>query len=138
MNYAIPSQVNICACEEAGPMAMMFCRYGHMTECHFPLDCAQAACGHLPSYDDFSPSQLADMADRANSLLAILAEVDREGMAGDCPECQGQGWIEKTYTIASPFPEGVTMLPENIEVTGAVICKCAIRAALALEEAKEV
>ena len=136
MKYAIPSEVNVCTCQDAVPTVMMFCRFGHMTECHFPLDCSQAACGHLPSYDDFSEVQLDYMDARAKSLLAILAEVDREGMDGECPECQGQGWIEKTYTLASPFPDGVTMLPENIEVTGAVICKCAIRAALVLEEAK--
>lgn len=113
---------------------MMFCRYGHMTECHFPLDCAQAACGHLPQYEDFSPAQLDDMERRAKSLLAVLAEVDREGMAGECPECQGQGWIEKTFPISVTAPPGsLAYGSSEIKVTGAAICKCAIRAALALE-----
>jgi len=27
-------------------MACMFCGCGHMTECHYPLDCEEAQCGH--------------------------------------------------------------------------------------------
>ena len=135
MNYAMPSEVKVCVCQESGPMAMMFCKYGHMTECHFPLDCHQAACGHLPKYDDFSPAQLDSLEESAKSLLAILAEVSAEGMDRECQECGGKGWFEKAYTIPSPFPAGVTMLPAEIEVKGVVICICAIKVALALESA---
>jgi len=28
------------------PMACTFCAFGHMTECHHPLTCSQAECGH--------------------------------------------------------------------------------------------
>ena len=28
------------------PMACMFCQYGHMTFCHYPLTCDEAECSH--------------------------------------------------------------------------------------------
>lgn len=28
------------------PMACMFCPYGHMTECHYPMTCEEAMCSH--------------------------------------------------------------------------------------------
>ena len=28
------------------PMACMFCSYGHMLECHYPMDCDEAMCSH--------------------------------------------------------------------------------------------
>lgn len=28
------------------PMACMFCPYGHMLECHYPLTCDEAECSH--------------------------------------------------------------------------------------------
>ena len=31
------------------PMACMFCQYGHMTDCHYPLTCEQANCSHYQS-----------------------------------------------------------------------------------------
>ena len=30
----------------ANPMACMFCQYGHMTDCHYPLTCDEAECSH--------------------------------------------------------------------------------------------
>lgn len=32
------------------PMACMLCQFGHMTECHYPLDCEEAQCSHLERY----------------------------------------------------------------------------------------
>lgn len=29
------------------PMACMYCACGHMTECHHPMDCEEANCGHF-------------------------------------------------------------------------------------------
>lgn len=34
------------ACVCPTPMAAMFCGYGHMTECHYPMNCAKAQCAH--------------------------------------------------------------------------------------------
>jgi hypothetical protein len=28
------------------PVSCMFCEFGHMTECHYPLDCEEAQCSH--------------------------------------------------------------------------------------------
>lgn len=38
-------------CELKGktPMACMFCEFGHMTECHYPLTCEEAECLHFQS-----------------------------------------------------------------------------------------
>ncbi len=33
-----------CVCHNG--MQSMFCSYGHITECHYPLTCAAAECGH--------------------------------------------------------------------------------------------
>jgi len=35
-----------CPLGGANPMACMFCAYGHMTECHYPLTCEEAKCSH--------------------------------------------------------------------------------------------
>jgi len=32
--------------ERVLPMNCMFCTYGHMTDCHFPLSCEEAECSH--------------------------------------------------------------------------------------------
>jgi len=33
------------------PMQCMFCSYGHMVECHYPLSCDEAQCSHSGGYD---------------------------------------------------------------------------------------
>lgn len=33
-----------CVCPTA--MAAMFCATGHMLECHYPMSCSEADCGH--------------------------------------------------------------------------------------------
>ena len=34
-------------------MACMFCSYGHMLECHYPLTCEEARCSHrAEAWDD--------------------------------------------------------------------------------------
>lgn len=35
-----------CPTGATSPMACMFCPYGHMLECHFPLTCEEAECSH--------------------------------------------------------------------------------------------
>lgn len=44
-----------CVC--ATPLEAMACPWGHMTECHYPMDCEEAQCSHfLQSADpDFYP-----------------------------------------------------------------------------------
>jgi hypothetical protein len=33
-------------------MACMFCQFGHMTECHYPMTCEEAQCSHLARYEE--------------------------------------------------------------------------------------
>jgi hypothetical protein len=35
-----------CPAGGVSPMDCMFCRYGHMLECHFPYTCEEVECGH--------------------------------------------------------------------------------------------
>ena len=35
-----------CPLGQASPMACMFCRFGHMMDCHYPLACEEANCSH--------------------------------------------------------------------------------------------
>jgi len=35
-----------CPIEAIQPIACMFCNFGHMTECHYPLNCEEAICSH--------------------------------------------------------------------------------------------
>lgn len=43
---AIKTANGTCPKGGTNPMACMFCECGHMTDCHFPLTCAQAQCSH--------------------------------------------------------------------------------------------
>jgi len=35
----------LCQCENG--MAAMFCPFGHLRECHYPMNCREARCSHL-------------------------------------------------------------------------------------------
>jgi hypothetical protein len=39
-----------CRCN---PMQAMFCPYGHMLECHVPMTCREAECGHYQRSKDW-------------------------------------------------------------------------------------
>jgi len=47
--YPMPIDNPRCHC--AGAWAAMMCMTGHMLECHHPMDCREAGCGHLGRYD---------------------------------------------------------------------------------------
>ena len=36
-------------------MGCMFCQYGHMLECHYPLTCSEADCSHYQADEDTNP-----------------------------------------------------------------------------------
>ncbi len=44
-SYPPPSENPRCTCWP-NMLAAMFCPNGHMTECHAPMDCEEAECGH--------------------------------------------------------------------------------------------
>lgn len=63
-DYPPPSENRMCQCWP-NMMRAFFCATGHMTECHFPLDCLEAQCSHLPRYenpaqDDILPAEVLD------------------------------------------------------------------------------
>ena len=90
--YSPPRLSQNCHCRE-DPAATMFCGFGHMTECHRPLDCAAASCGHLSKYG-YSPAEVELAERRAADLLRRLA-------SSDCESCAGSGLIERRLSITS-------------------------------------
>lgn len=55
--YPLPEDNPDCHCSLA--LHQMFCWCGHMTECHVPYTCMEAACSHLERYDA-DPEDIAD------------------------------------------------------------------------------
>jgi hypothetical protein len=49
-SYPPPSANPQCQCHP-NPMRAFICMTGHMTECHYPMDCMEAKCSHLARYD---------------------------------------------------------------------------------------
>ena len=112
MSYMPPEQVHVCRCQSTGAPAI-FCPTGHMLECHYPLDCRQAACGHMPKYEDLDPDEMAEMEQGAENLLKDIA-------AQDCETCEGKGRTQVSATIR--FDNG------EFPFTGWAICPCVPRA----------
>ena len=46
---AVKTSNGQCPLGHASSMACMFCQFGHMTNCHYPLTCEQANCSHCQS-----------------------------------------------------------------------------------------
>lgn len=89
--YAPPRLSQNCLCRET-PAAAMFCEFGHITECHRPLSCASAGCGHLAKYGH-SPAEIQLAERRAAELLRGLA-------SPGCEACAGSGLIERRLSVA--------------------------------------
>lgn len=81
--YPFPQDNHRCQCYP-DPMAMMFCKTGHMTESHYPYDCGRAGCGHLSKYD-LLPEEACAIQARAAALFAApgphLYTLDVQGNA---------------------------------------------------------
>ena len=109
MNYATPQATHICNCRDNG-MAPMFCPTGHLTECHHPLDCREAACSHLPRYDEeMDQSEMAMLEKLAISHLQQLADPR-------CTGCSGEGRTEIQSTIPGAG--------EEFTFTSTAVCPC--------------
>jgi len=97
-SYAPPALNPDCQCQ-GNPMRAHFCMTGHQLGCHFPLDCATAACAKLRSYD-WEEEALPEIVESSKTLLASLADKG-------CEACGGGGLAR----VEQPF--------------GAVIVECA-------------
>ena len=120
MNYATPELTPGCICRERGPMASMFCMTGHMLECHHPLDCREAACGHLQRYDgEIDEAEMAGLEEEAVSLLQSLA-------SPGCGECGGSGTQEVSITVPAP-EEFHHLTGDELTLNSTAVCGCVAR-----------
>ena len=46
---AVKTSNGQCPLGGTSPTACMFCRYGHMSDCHYPASCEEANCSHFQS-----------------------------------------------------------------------------------------
>ncbi len=40
-----------CPVNAISPISCQLCQYGHMLECHYPMNCTEAECSHLAKYE---------------------------------------------------------------------------------------
>ena len=119
MNYGKPDSVNICRCRDnrASPM---FCITGHVTECHYPLTCGQAACNHLHKYDETGELDMPAAEQEAINRLASLSN-------RYCPDCGGAGVTDQEEPLGFDVPEDFRhILGDNPTFTTKVICPCVL------------
>lgn len=118
MKFAKPNQVPTCVCRDTpNPMAATFCPYGHMTECHYPLDCGQASCSHVTRYEEVDP---ADFAAREELTLSFLQRISEP----HCDSCRGSGTIEISETVE--LPPGILPAGHDNKATftSLAVCSC--------------
>lgn len=113
-SYLPPRMTEICQCKD-DPAKMMFCSTGHMTECHFPLRCDGAGCGHLERYD-YAPEIVAEL--RKTNHAIILSFADES-----CKICEGTGIRAVKMELGELF--GVPELTPGIQVSEyRTLCLC--------------
>lgn len=118
MNYAPPDHAPLCRCR-ASPIAATFCPTGHMTECHYPLTCDQAACGHLPRYDDYAREHLDQLVKQAQQRLRTMADAA-------CQKCAGTGLLDVTIRTDMPTPDFLKehIAEPTLSFSAKAICAC--------------
>ena len=117
MNYATPDKAPICRCKDGSVLSPMFCPAGHLTECHFPLDCKQAACSHLPRYEEIDKSEMARLEELAEGNIRRMA-------SPDCADCKGAGHTEVATTVQMPRLNIIGM--SEITFVALAICPCVV------------
>ena len=119
MSYAPPSHAPVCPCREAGSPGI-FCPTGHMLECHYPLTCDAAGCGHLQRYDDYSAAELDALAGAATARLKAMADTS-------CDACAGSGLVTRTVETSIPTPHWLreSNPADTISYQAKAICRCA-------------
>ena len=124
MNYASPEEAPVCRCRDQGSaFAPTLCMSGHLTECHFPLGCREAACNHMHKYEEMAPGRMAQLEELAVSRLEGMAEQD-------CAECRGTGITGVSRTVEVPEYLRETLGDELVFNLNAV-CRCVAQAAAA-------
>lgn len=120
MNYIDPSHVHTCPCRDRGA-STTFCMSGHLTECHYPLDCRDAACSHLPRYSEDFLEQMPRFEHEARQRLTALAHPT-------CNQCNGSGLTTVQKTMEINVPESMLHILQNpVTIQGLAICPCAAR-----------
>ena len=121
MNYATPDQANVCPCRDRERDRSVFCcPTGHLMECHFPLECEEAACGHLIHYGEAYEENMPELEAAAWALLEQYADPA-------CDQCDGDGMNMVTRNINPETPEN-TILSALSPAYGSsiVICPCTV------------
>ena len=116
MNYAPPDQSPNCACRNRNPIAPTLCMTGHMTECHYPLGCREAACNHLTRYEEVSPQEMTTLETLALARLQRMADPH-------CEICRGSGTTKVPFTVQAP-PNMRETLGDSITFTTTAVCAC--------------
>lgn len=109
-SYLPPDSTEHCECK-GQPLKQMFCSFGHMLNCHFPMDCIWAGCPKLMDYD-YAPDVAFKIQVTAHEMLATLANPE-------CQICKGSA-KKKVSAIESNFlgPNTKEVLEESAEQFG--------------------
>ena len=120
MKYAFPENVPHCNCLHQGA-APIFCPTGHLLECHFPLNCRDAACSHLDRYEEVTPEARERLDTEGRAILAGLADPN-------CQDCSGKGLLQVQFTPDIAIPESMAHLfPGGLVLTADAVCHCISR-----------
>ena len=95
MNYASHQNTEACQCRGQTGLPQIFCTTGHITECHFPFSCTEAACNHLPKYQEIGQEIGQKLETTAREIFSIAAQPQ-------CEKCGGMGLQQITETILVP------------------------------------
>ncbi len=110
--YFPPDADELCQCA-GNPLRAHLCQFGHLTECHYPFDCEQAACSHLYGYG-YSPDDRQALRDQAIARFRAMA-------APNCQLCHGSAI--RTRQVAMPgLPDFWRELAGEPVQTG--LCNC--------------
>ena len=118
MTYAAPDAVPFCQCRANGDLPLL-CPTGHLLECHHPLSCTDAACGHMRRYQDSpTPEDTANAEARARTTLAALSDPR-------CLACSGAGFTETQFTPDIAVPDSFRhIFPDGLTFTAMAVCAC--------------
>ena len=89
-SYLPPRLTERCICREF-PIRAMMCLMGHITECHYPMDCALAGCSHLDD-SDLEADEIGKVRAASRKIFDHFAEPG-------CGSCQGTGMRQVEITL---------------------------------------